>query len=343
MLFIRIALLLISLPLLAHGGEGLYVAARSRTQAALSCAEYFQQRPVSGWVRLTGCEVDYVRAGYRETRGRITEMLFPLRPAGSSPAMPAVVVLATSDPEVLAIAERTIGGGSPADQESFLVMMLRIVTAMRVSREIDGLTRPPLETLRTRRSLEAIRAPLEEHLVILDLHKRPWLLLPAIETAAGACALLVFFVFTAHARRKRRTSAAAVASAPVDTTAGDAEIVAPAKEAPAPIPSGSLRGVMLLNLTAAGTVNDIETAPPLGSQEEVRARFQSLLPGVTFNDEGRASFRRPDVFAAIDLARAPVVHTAVVDLEGEGAARVLERIVTATGWRAFSPKRWTFL
>jgi hypothetical protein len=335
-MLIRIALLLISVPLLVHGGEGLYLAARSRTQASMTCAEYFRQRPRSGWIRLTGCEVDYVRAGYREARGRITEMLFPLRPTGSTPALPAAVVLATRDRDVLAIAERTMAGTAQSDQESFLVMMLQIVTAMRVSREVDGVVRPPLETLRTRRSLEAIRAPLDEHFVIVDLHARPRLLLPAIETFAGAAALLVFLLRTSRARR------GAAEPAPTDDTAAVASETAAATPA-VNVPAAPLRGVMLLNLPPAATIADIETAPPLGSQSEVRDRLGSVLPGVSFDDAGRGSFSRPDVRVSLDLARLELVHTAVIDLEGEGAERTLRHVLSQTGWRAFSPRRWTFL
>lgn len=335
-MLIRIALLLISIPLLVHGGEGLHLAARSRAQASMSCEEYFRQRPGSGWIRLTGCEVDYVRAGYREARGRITEMLFPLRPAGSTPALPAAVVLATRDRDVLAIAERTMGGTQQSDQESFLVMMLQIVTAMRVSREVDGVVRPPLETLRTRRSLGAIRAPLDDRFVIVDLHARPRLLLPAIETAAGAIALLVFLFRTRRARNR------AAEAAPVDDATVVASETAPAAPA-ASLPAGSLRGVMLLNLPATATIADIETAPPLGSQSQVRDRLQSVLPGLSFDDDGRGRFSRPDVKASLDLARLEIVHTAVIDLEGEGAERTLQHVLSQTGWRAFSPRRWTFL
>lgn len=336
-MLIRIALLLVSLPLLAHGGEGLYVAARSRTQAQLTCAQYFQQRPRSGWVRLSGCEVDYIRAGYREARGRITELFFPLRPTGTSPAVPAVVVLATRDPEVLGIAERTIGGGTSTDQDSFLVMMLQIVTAMRVSKEVDGFVRPPLETLRTRTSLSAIRAPLDEHFVILDLHARPVLLYPAIEVATGALALLLFAFLSVRLRRKKRADALIPeAQAPETVEAGDAASMADR-------PAGAIRGVMLLNLPATATVADIETAPPLGSQAQVRDRLSSVLPGVTFDEFGRGSYNRPDVAVSIDLAKKWVVHTAVLDLEGEAAERTLQKLLATTGWRAFSPKRWTFL
>lgn len=331
-MLVRIALLLISIPLLAHGGEGLYFAARSRSQAHVTCEQYFQQRPRSGWVRVTGCEVDYVRAGYREARGRITELLFPLRPIGSSPAVPAALVLSTRDPEVLAIAEQTLGGAARTEQETFLVMMLKIVTAMRASREVDGLTRTPLEMLRTRGALSAIRAPLDDDFAILDLHAKPRFLLPAVEMAAGATALLVFLFFAAAGRRLLP-----------ETTALETVPAGPPVSVARALPTGGLKGIMLLNLAADATLADIEAAPPLGTQAEARGRLVAVFPGLIFDKGGRATFTRVDVSVAIDLSRAAVVHTAVLDLQGEGAGRMLERVLSQTGWRAFSPRRGVFL
>ena len=318
----RIALLLIGVPLLVHGGEALYVAARSRVQTRLTCAEYALARPRSDWVRLSGCEVDYIRAGYRETRGRMSELVLPLRPAGSSPAFPASVVLATSEPAILEIAERAIGTSAAArDQESFTVSMLQIVSAMGVGRDIEGLARTPLAAFRTRSSIAAIRAPLSDNLVVVDLYAHPRLLVPAIEAAAGANALLVVLFLSMRARRRVTTGPELPPAA-------------------API---SLRGVMLLNLPEFATAIEIEGAPPLGEQESVRMILGSILPGLTFDEHGRATFTRPDVVATVDVTSATPVHTAVISLEGEAADETLRRLLSKTGWRAFSPKRGVFL
>ncbi len=326
---LRIALLLVSIPLLAHGAERLYLAARSRTQAQVTCEDYYRNRPRSRWVRITGCELDYVRAGYRESGGRITELLFPARPAGSSPAMPAALVVSTRDPQVLTIAERTIQSGSNEDQESFLVMMLQIVTALGASRELEGVSRGRVEMLRTRKSLSAIRAPLAGGFAILDLHAKPTLLWPALEAAAGAQALLVFFFLTATRHRRQKATPAEPTETP-----DDAEAV---WHPPA------LRGLMLLNQPLTATLADVEHAPPLGSAEEVRDRIAKVLPGIQFDDTGRATYNRPDFSIALDLGRGEPVYTAVVDLQGDGASRVFGRLIAHTGWRAFAPRRGAFV
>src|SRR5262245_27540180 len=111
-MLIRAALLLVSIPLLVHGAEGLHRAFLSRNQIAVDCREFASARPASSWVRLTGCEVDYVRAGYRGAEGKVTELFLPLRPAGTSPAQPSAVVVSTKDPAVLALAEDAINGAT---------------------------------------------------------------------------------------------------------------------------------------------------------------------------------------------------------------------------------------
>jgi hypothetical protein len=325
-MIVRIALLLFSIPLLVHGGEAVYVTARSRVQTRLTCAEYGLARPRSDWVRLSECEVDYVRAGYRESGGRLTELLFPLRPAGASPAFPAALVLATSEPAILAIAERAVGGGAAErDQDVFTASMQQIVSTIRASRDIEGLARAPLEAFRTRPSITAIRAPLEDDFVVLDLGARPRLLVPAIEAAAGANALLIFLFLSVRARRRIRNGPDQQATA-----------------TPAQAPS-SLRGLMLLNLPASATASEIESAPPLGEQDAVRRLLASALPGLTFDDDGRATFSRPDVVATVDVKAGTPVYTAVMSLDGEAADDTLRRLMSKTGWRAYSPRRGAFL
>ena len=326
---VRTALLLIGLVLLAHGAEGTWRAVRSRAQAQTTCADFAAAKPASAWVRLTGCEVDYVHAGYRETaqdlwgrlfdraepRGRITELLFPIRTAGADASAPAALVVSTRDPQVLAIAERTLGASGDIDQEAFLVLMLQVVTAMRASREIDGTIRAPLDTLRSRAALGAIRAPLAGDYAVLDLHARPRVILPAVELGAGVVAFGVVLL-----RRRRRTPA------------------------PARPPEGGshIPRLMLLNLPPSAEPKDLEDAPPLGTQADVRARIAAILPSIVFDDTGKGRVADADHSVEIDLGRGDPVYTAVVELKGN-ALPLLAALLEKTGWRAYAPKRGAFV
>jgi len=370
---IRLALLLVSLPLLAHGAEGLYHAVRSRVQAHITCEQFRRERPSSGWLRLTGCEIDYVRAGYRETRGRVTELFFPLRAVGSSPAQPSALVVATRDPALLAIVERALAGPAQRDQEAFLVMMLQVVTAMGAARTVEGLTRSPLGMLRVRGSLGAIKAPLDPGFTVLDFREQPRLMFPAIEATVGAQALFLFaFLSTA---RRRQPAAPDVSveedsprlapwprgEAPAPDTAPVVEVeelpLLPAAAPPPPdadttraaeararrAPAQDFRRLMLVNVPPNSPASALEHAAPLGTESAVRSALLRVLPGIAFNVKGVGHFNRPDHAIVVDPGMAPEVWTATIDVTGEAAGPALKKLVMQTGWQVYAPKLGRFL
>lgn len=336
-MILRIALLLVSVPLLAHGVDSLYHAARSQTQASVSCQEVARERPTSAWLRLTGCEIDYVRAGYREVRGKVTELFIPIRPIGSSPAQPSAVVLSTRDPNLLAIVERGLSGPAQKDREAFLVMMLKIVTAMGISSEIEGFTRPPLEMLRTRGSLAAIKAPLDDRFTVLDLGERPRLLYPVLESLVGAAALIVL-LFRSGVRRMMKMPTEEQTPSPGTLPRKDAP---PPTIQPAPEPR--LRRLMLVNLPPHPAPSALEGAPPLGHQAGVRSALTRVLPGITFSADGVGQFNRPDHSIRVELGGAPEVWTATLEVTGHAATAALRHLITQTGWQAYAPLLGRFL
>jgi hypothetical protein len=312
---IRFVLLVVGLALVLVGIEPLYHAARNRRQAVLSCEQYARERPDAAWVRLTGCDVDYIGAGYRESGGRVAELLFPVRPAGQPRNVPAVAVVSTRDAAALDLAQRTIGGRRQPDQESYLVMMLEIVTALKAAREVEGYARVGLlERLTARRVISGLAGPIDPSSAVIDLHGRPNVLVPAIETAAGAVALL-FFLFLQIPRRR------------------------PAR-APAEI---ALRGLMLLNLPAEAGVDAVEHAPPLGSRNEVVRRLESALPGLRITGDGRGAVEKADCAIEVSLGAEDPVATAVLDARGAGAVEAVRKLVHVTGWRVYAPRRGTFV
>ena len=170
---LEIALLLFSLLLLTFGGEGLYGGVRSRQQVTVPCEQFMQQPPETAWLRVVGCELDYDSAVYRESRGQIKALFFPVRPRRQVKTAPAVLIVSTEDSEILRMAQGTIGGGREPDREAFLVMMLRIVTALKASREVEGYARTGFARLLSRKSLAGLDTALDPNFVILGLHARP--------------------------------------------------------------------------------------------------------------------------------------------------------------------------
>ena len=299
MKLIKIALLLVSILLLAIGGEGVYHAARSRQQLALTCEQFTGPPPGSLWLRVSGCDIDYLGAGYRESKGQISELFFPIRPPAQARTTPAALVVATSDSDVLAVAQSTIGGGRQPDQEAFLVMMLRIVTMLKVSREVEGYARSGvMELLRTRRALTGLNAPLAPEVLVLDLHARPSFLLPGIEAGAGL--FLLALSLTLFRRRSRgRAKAAAV------EPATDAAMLA----GPGP---RRLPRLMLLNLDPEADLGAVEHAAPLGSRGEVERRIAEVLPGFRVDPAGLGTWRGEDWSLALHLGGEENVWTVTV-------------------------------
>ena len=326
----RILLLLASLALLAIGGEGLYYLARSQQQITLTCADFTRSRPASAWLRLTNCDIDYVGAGFSEAGdGGITELYFPIRPVGQPRNTPAIVVAATRDTAALAEAQKTLGGGRQPTQEEFLVMMLKIVTQLKASREIQGYARTStIDVLRARRVVSGLSAPIDPRFVMVDVHSNPSALVPAVEAAAGLLALVAFIVLTTRRRPKAPAPARAPAPAP----------------APAPAAaSARIRGLMLLNLPSGAGPEDVEAAPPIGTRAQVLEMLWPSMPGIHPDARGRCVSRQPDHAITIDLGPGESVATVVIDAEGEGAMSAVRALLLRTGWKAFSPRLGRFI
>jgi len=326
MKLLKFALLLVGLLLLAIGGEGIYHAVRSRQQVTLSCEQFAAQPPRTLWIHVNGCEIDYLGAGYRESKGHIVELFFPMRPAGQPRAIPAQLVMATRDPEVLAVAQNTIGGGQQPEQEAFLVMMLRIVTMLKVSREVEGYGRSGvIELMQTRRSLTGLGAPLAADAVVVDLHARPGLLVHGTKTGLGLFLLVLSVVLLR--RRSRRLAESPTGAAPDES---------------AMLPARRLPGLMFLTVDPAADASAVEHAPPIGIRGEVARRIADVFPGFRVDGDGRGTVRAEDWSLTLHLGAEEKVWTVTVEARGDGTIDALETLASATGWRIFVPKRGVF-
>ena len=104
-----------------------------------------------------------------------------------------------------------------------------------------------------------------------------------------------------------------------------------------------LRGLLLLKLTPADGLDQIENAPPLGSRDEVVSALQEWLPGISFDSEGKGEVSAEDHRLTIDIGRHPEVYAAVVSAEGDLALELLRRVLEREGWRVYAPKSGVFI
>jgi hypothetical protein len=328
------ALLLFSLVFLAHGGEALYYAAINRQPVVVTCDQFIRQRPNALWLRVTGCDIDYLGAGYRESGGRLDELFLPARPPSQLPTSPVSLVVATNDPQVLAIAGTTIENNQRPDQDVFVGMMRRIVTMLRASKEVEGYARSGvIERLQTRRALAGLTAPLASNFVVLDLHARPSFVRPGVEVGIG----LVLGIIAITWRRGRvQVAAVEVEALPVASRLREEPPVAP--------PSRRLPSVMLLNLGPSASVSELESAPPLGPRDRVGGRIGGILGATQATQDGRATVSGPGWSLAFDLGQEDQVWAITVDaFGGDGSIDALESLARETGWRIFVPKLGAFV
>jgi hypothetical protein len=328
------ALLLVSLVFLAHGGEALYHATTNRQPAIVTCDQFVRHPPNALWLRVTGCNVDDLGAGYRESNGRLDELFLPMRPLSQPPTSPVALVVATNDPQVLAFAGTTIGNNQQPDQDAYAGMMRRIVTMLRASKEVEGYARSGvIERLQSRRALAGLTAPLAPDFVVLDLHARPSFVRPGIEAGIGVVLMLVAITWP---RGRRQEAAVEVEELPVESH--------PRDEPPVASPARRLPPVMLLNLGPSAGLSELESAPPLGPRDKVGGRIGGILGATEAAGDGRAAASGPGWSLAFDLGQDDQVWTITVEALGsDGSIDALERLARETGWRIFVPKLGNFV
>ncbi len=350
---VKLFLLIPAIALLAVGSDGLVRAITSRQDITIICAEFARARPASARVRVTGCEIDYVHAAYRDSSGQINELFFPARPPGNNAAP---LVVATTDRTALETAQGVIGGGREATSEQRLTVMHEIADRLQLSAVIEGAVRAGIiERLRSRRMLSGLAEALAADAVVIDLHGVPDVLRPALAAAAGLALGIIPWVV-----RKRPAPAAVVTSDPAvvepdlaaepPTVAGDEE-PAPIVEAAAPPPATArdepavsimLPRLLLLNVDVLSGPEAVESAPPLGSPSEVRAILCGVISDLAFGENTRV-LERPDGSIRFDLGRHDLIATVVVDVRSEAGMALLKEVVLMTGWRIFAPKTGLFV
>lgn len=94
------------------------------------------------------------------------------------------------------------------------------------------------------------------------------------------------------------------------------------------------------DVSALAKSSSLRFVPPdvnehvLGLLREVRERITEVLPGVTFDDEGRGAFRRKGYEVAFDTGIEDQVHWVRVYVTGgRAAAPSLYRLASKTGWK----------
>jgi hypothetical protein len=370
---LRIVLLILAVPFFLLGLEGLYNATRGRQQATLTCEQFAGGERPSLLVRVTGCEIDYSGAAYRDSGGRIRELFFPARPAGRGGPAPLVAV--TSNTTALQLAQAALGNRRQPSAEESTAAMQQVAAAAGASEEIRGLIRASLlQQFASERVLSGISVPLAENVSILDLQRQPDFVFPVLQIVGGLILLAVGFLMGRQsppvvaepdsgdraevlARLLKHTAALRLeeGGATADSMPATRSIATPGERAgprhrrsveePArgrTVPE-QLPAIMLLNVGGTAGAADIESAPPLGPRDEVVARLLKVLPDLDVDAAGRWRRGDTDHTLQLDLGADPIVHTVVLQATGDSGISAVRALIESTGWRAFVPKHGRFV
>ncbi len=351
---LKLILLVPAAALLLLAGEGIYHATRGRQQVTIACAQ-FSRQPPSPRVLVSGCEINYAGAGYRESGGQIEELFVPARPAGG---LPAPIVVATRDPATIALARTLLGGGRAATSDKSLEMMRRVVAQLQMANAIDGLVRTGfIERLRSRRILSGLAPPIADDAVIVDLHGTPDFVRPGLALVSGALLALIALwplrrvpqvVDDEVPRLPPPALLLDIESSHFDPVHAFGELTEQSEAStlqpdvsPKTVPA-SLPRLLLLALDASWGPEAIEAAPPLGSRADVVARLRGVISDLAV-DPTRVVLARPDGSVRVDLGPHDPVPTAVIEARGEAGAMLVKEVLIVTGWRAFAPKTGLFV
>src|SRR5262245_10606107 len=95
---------LVMIALLWAGGQGVYEGVRNRSPQTMTCAEAEKAPPTASWLHLTDCKVNVLGATYKTRFGKPTDEVFvPLSGAGKEDSKTTRFVLATKDPDIIAV------------------------------------------------------------------------------------------------------------------------------------------------------------------------------------------------------------------------------------------------
>jgi hypothetical protein len=103
-----------------------------------------------------------------------------------------------------------------------------------------------------------------------------------------------------------------------------------------------IKGLLLLNLSPSAGVEQIETAPPLGSRSSVIGSIQAAAPGIEFTD-GRGEIAAGDHRITFDIGADDPVAAAVAAAEGDAGLEMLGTLLRQTRWRAYAPRAGVFI
>ncbi|WP_035614793.1 hypothetical protein [Haloferula sp. BvORR071] len=195
---------LLSLGLLALGGQGLYTIATNRKPLEISIQDFYKQTPDAKWLKVTGGELDTLNSVFtsRTSGSDAKEIYVPVVAPGEDSTTGNIrLLLLTKDPELVGFINEgrkiEAGGGSP---EKAIEFAAKNADKLRPKRDVEGLVQFGIESDSKKRDKVAKLYPnLDSNAAIIEDGKRPDLAQASLMTALGL--LLGALVVRGHLKK----------------------------------------------------------------------------------------------------------------------------------------------
>jgi hypothetical protein len=186
--------LLFSLGMIFFGCRQAWRGAFNRRPTTLSYADYLEKKPDAYWLHLTGTRLTLLDAIWRERFGDIKELYLPVRPEKGKGDGRIHVLVRTSDPTLIARAEKLRDRTKDAKNRAQLLLALAGMK-LAVELEVKGVLTDSLSD-KLRGKLEKTESKLAEDYIVLDHGEEPHLTagllfsILGLALAVGACVFM---------------------------------------------------------------------------------------------------------------------------------------------------------
>jgi hypothetical protein len=187
--------------LLWAGGQGAYEALRNRSPETMTCEAAQATPPRSAWVHLTGCRVNVLEAAYKTRAGVATDDIFvPLTSGGQGGDKAVRLVLATKDPDVVAVVKEMSALDEKDTKALFSFLAKNAKRLVRV-KDVTGMVQAGIDKDdKVYRRLKEVNKDLAADFLVIDEGRQPRLLWSLVLLGGG---LLLVLLLGAGAARKQ--------------------------------------------------------------------------------------------------------------------------------------------
>jgi hypothetical protein len=180
------------------GGQGVYEAVRDRTPQSMTCDEAQTTPPSAAWIHLTGCRVNVMEAAYKTRLGVPTGDIFiPLAPRDRRASGPVHFVLATKDPDIVAVAKEMAALDGKDTGAAFAFLAKNAKRLIR-DKDVTGMVQSGIDKDdKLHRRLRELNKDLVADFVVVDEGRRPNPLVSLLLLVGGLALVLVIGVSAA--------------------------------------------------------------------------------------------------------------------------------------------------